>query len=335
MPKSNPDWLTPGLHSVYLHLLFRHGALPQHASIRLSQSPRILTFLEVHNLLEPLRHALDIHFAITFGKAIAPTAHGLMGQAAIAAHNIKTVLKVLCQYTPVRNDLVDIKLINSGEHSTLSFQAKYPLGNLEPFIVTATVVTLMNLLEQLLPPEDMAQIDASVDESLAQKNILREALNIGAYGTNTEKTMAFTFPHDLLLKNNILADSLQFSLATRGCEDELLALRGTFAAQVKRLLNSHYSSGWLTVPELAREMNMSARTLIRRLTAEGCRYSDILAEARCELACWYLKDTDLPIAEIAEKLGYDDNSNFSRTFRHWKQLTPSDYRRLQRQPLTM
>jgi AraC-like DNA-binding protein len=43
---------------------------------------------------------------------------------------------------------------------------------------------------------------------------------------------------------------------------------------------------------------------------------------RSELAAWWLTETQLPIERIAEKLGYQDTSNFSRTFRRWFGMPP-------------
>ena len=48
---------------------------------------------------------------------------------------------------------------------------------------------------------------------------------------------------------------------------------------------------------------------------------------RRELAAWYLLETSLPVERIAEKLGYQDPSNFSRTFQRWFGTTPLRMRR--------
>ena len=66
----------------------------------------------------------------------------------------------------------------------------------------------------------------------------------------------------------------------------------------------------------------SPRTLIRKLKAEDTRYQQLLDDVRSELAAWWLTETQLPIERIAEKLGYQDTSNFSRTFRRWFGMPP-------------
>lgn len=81
-----------------------------------------------------------------------------------------------------------------------------------------------------------------------------------------------------------------------------------------------------SLEDLASELKMSPRTLMRKLKVEGHRFQDLLDEARQERAIWYLQHTQRPVAEIAGRLGYVDTSNFSRTFRLWFGTTPLEMR---------
>jgi len=69
------------------------------------------------------------------------------------------------------------------------------------------------------------------------------------------------------------------------------------------------------------------RTLLRKLSQEGATYQKLLDDVRKELAEWYLLQTREPIDGIAERLGYADPSNFSRTFRRWFGTPPGKFRR--------
>ena len=50
------------------------------------------------------------------------------------------------------------------------------------------------------------------------------------------------------------------------------------------------------------------------------------------LACWLLVHTDLSVEAVAERLGYSDTSNFSRTFRRWLGMPPNAFRASRHQP---
>lgn len=62
--------------------------------------------------------------------------------------------------------------------------------------------------------------------------------------------------------------------------------------------------------------------------AEGVTYQSLLDDAKTEMACWYLKNTALPMSAIAERLGFADDTNFSRSFRRWRQCSPMQYRKM-------
>ena len=75
---------------------------------------------------------------------------------------------------------------------------------------------------------------------------------------------------------------------------------------------------------------MSLRTLQRRLTEAGMSYSALVAGSRLRMAKIWLSESDMPIAEIAATLGYNEASNFSRAFRRQTGLSPAAFRRNQR-----
>jgi AraC-like DNA-binding protein len=65
---------------------------------------------------------------------------------------------------------------------------------------------------------------------------------------------------------------------------------------------------------------------MRHLRARGTRWRALLDGARREQAAWHLLHGREPVERIAARLGYQDSSNFSRTFRRWFGVTPSEYR---------
>ena len=77
---------------------------------------------------------------------------------------------------------------------------------------------------------------------------------------------------------------------------------------------------------MAEELNMSRSTLYRRLQDEDYCYQTIIADFRRDQAMQHLKQTDLTICEIAEKLGFSDDSNFRRAFKKWTGTSPAESR---------
>lgn len=77
---------------------------------------------------------------------------------------------------------------------------------------------------------------------------------------------------------------------------------------------------------VARALDLSVRSLRRRLEAEGRPYNDILNEALAMVAKHRLHDPRRTIQEIAYEMGFSDPSTFHRAFKRWTGTTPSAYR---------
>ena len=68
------------------------------------------------------------------------------------------------------------------------------------------------------------------------------------------------------------------------------------------------------------------RTLNRVLQARGTSFREARNEARFEIAAQLLRDTRLPIREVAQLLGYSEVSAFTRFFTEEVGLPPSEWR---------
>lgn len=81
------------------------------------------------------------------------------------------------------------------------------------------------------------------------------------------------------------------------------------------------------LPEVARELHLSPRTLHRRLADEGSSFQAIKDSLRRDLAINRLDKTPQPLARIAADLGFADPSAFYRAFVGWTGMAPAHYRR--------
>jgi AraC-like DNA-binding protein len=76
-------------------------------------------------------------------------------------------------------------------------------------------------------------------------------------------------------------------------------------------------------PALPRQ---NARSLRRQLSEDGQSFRDLLAEARYAKARDLLRQTDLPVEEIAAQIGYAESAAFIHAFRRWAGQSPRAYR---------
>lgn len=97
-----------------------------------------------------------------------------------------------------------------------------------------------------------------------------------------------------------------------------LTLHSTILRQLPR--------GDCSIELIAKELNISRRTLQRRLKERESNFQQLLQEIKSKLAKKYLGDERLSIMEIAFLLGYGDHSTFSAAFKSWNGMTPSKFR---------
>jgi AraC-like DNA-binding protein len=123
--------------------------------------------------------------------------------------------------------------------------------------------------------------------------------------------------------NRELLDLLDKALSSEADQQQR---GGTIVDQVRWLLRRNLTAGRPELRSIARELAVSERSLQRRLSEEGQSFQSILTDTRHALACEYLAEDALDIAEIAYMLGYDEQGSFYRAFQKWEGCTPSEWR---------
>lgn len=81
----------------------------------------------------------------------------------------------------------------------------------------------------------------------------------------------------------------------------------------------------LTLEDVARSLNLTARTVNRYLGKEDLSFREISQRVRFERACELLEAGELNVSQIAFRLGFNDVANFSRGFRRYKGVSPTGY----------
>lgn len=138
----------------------------------------------------------------------------------------------------------------------------------------------------------------------------------------------FAFDSSYLNMRLPMANAIAKEAFEKECEKEYARLNelGTDMARIKQEI-LYYKEGFPTIEQFARLLNISSRTLRRRLMAEGTTYKRLVSETRMAKAFHLLENTNEPIEQISTDLGYSDVSNFYAAFRKWTGTTPCRYRK--------
>lgn len=117
-------------------------------------------------------------------------------------------------------------------------------------------------------------------------------------------------------------------LMTARLEGELarLSQATSLSDEVTATVETLMPGGAPTGAAVARRLGLTERTLRRRLKAEGTSFSDLLRSARMEACRLYIRSGRHSMAEIAQLLGYSEQSAFARAFRGWFGTSVSEFR---------
>jgi transcriptional regulator GlxA family with amidase domain len=104
--------------------------------------------------------------------------------------------------------------------------------------------------------------------------------------------------------------------------------RATLLAEATLAIERRHADPTLGLHEVAREIATSSRQL-QRVFSElaGSAFRDELAAVRMQHGAALLQTTDLPVTEIARRVGYRQAAQFAKAFRRHHGVSPSGLRR--------
>jgi AraC-like DNA-binding protein len=234
---------------------------------------------------------------------------------------------VAARYLPTRTNAFEFRFVETNSEGALIVEELCDLGESREAIVSALIVGMARFVTVASYP---AKIQGSLDFAFKRPDYAARLLS------SRLKDVAIRFdPPQHALRCDAAALSIRLrnadpealAMARGQCEVEMTALGiGDEIVPKVRAVVSHPQGGYRPLPSVARQLGLSARTLKRRLAAEGTSFSVIIDERRAEAARLMVLTDGTSLDEIAAQLGYSHTSAFSKAFRRWTGLTPREFR---------
>jgi AraC-like DNA-binding protein len=135
------------------------------------------------------------------------------------------------------------------------------------------------------------------------------------------------FPRAWLQQQQLYTNHELYTLLQTHADQELTRLANgvTMARRVEQVLATNDPCELPTMEAIARRLDVSARTLARKLQAEGVAYAKLVENRRSSEAKCLIARGRLSIQEVANRLGFADTPAFHKAFRRWTGLTPKQY----------
>lgn len=242
--------------------------------------------------------------------------------AAYSSENGLKFIERLSQYKPLIGPIgYQIHQDNNTVTVTLQSLNDLPIGS--KFYVISELIFLINLISKAtevnIKPLKITSNFTNFDQSLV--DALKLEPSIGESNSITFKATDLSLP--FLTDNEALRSYLTPELKRRLAE---LEVDESFSAQVRSALVDLLPAGENTIEDVARKLNISKRTLQRKLKEEKTSFQKQINGVREMLAKSYLKNTSLSSDEIAYLLGYLEVNSFLRAFMSWTGTSFSEYR---------
>ena len=98
-------------------------------------------------------------------------------------------------------------------------------------------------------------------------------------------------------------------------------------SEIHKLIEESLPGGIPSIIQVAENLNMSARTLKRRLAEKDLTFRDLIQKIQKEVCIDLLRNSTQTVGEIAFQSGFSEQSAFNRAFRRWTGQSPLNYRK--------
>lgn len=100
------------------------------------------------------------------------------------------------------------------------------------------------------------------------------------------------------------------------------------SAKVMDVLQQRVGQSALSIDRIAEDLNLSKRTLQRRLQQQQANFAQLRDTMRFHYAIKYLIDDHMSVDAVSKSLDFSDRTSFTNAFKRWTGLSPSVFRKL-------
>lgn len=321
---------TPRISSYYLHWLHdylrEHGVEPAWGALPAQEEMPFINMTEWRKRLDQAATLLDdSDLGLHFGLTITPQRFGVLGYLLHHCDNFGQALMRLQHFRPLFFQLQHVTITRQDKGSRVAWRSDDgpPHYQEEVFSLVATLQFARKMTGQALLPAGVGLMSTSPGDTRALQDFMGCTLLFAE-----EKTW-LEMPSGTLALPNVRPDAGLRALLEKQAEAMLATLPAgdELVQAVRRHIAALLQEGEPTLERVAEQLNISSRTLHRRLLAQNSRFRDVLEQTRRQLAEAYLRDPRLSLADIALLLGYAEQSPFTHAFKRWTGSTPFDWRR--------
>ena len=265
----------------------------------------------------------DPSLGINMARHSEYSAFGGLGIALSAGGSLLSVLQRVVRFHRLISNAVRTELVVSDDKVSVHF---FPDSGHQPHhqglqYVMASLVRLLRIRidPQLNPLEvHVGRNDPAYLQCMTRYFRVSPVAD-GSYSLVFDRHVA---DRELHSSEPQLAAMMEASLHERLAEQE----KGSLLIQLSLWLEGQLPEGEPSLTDAAERFHMSVRSLQRRLGDEDMTWKQLIEQTRRTLVERHLHLPGMTVTQLAFLLGFSDVSAFSRAFKKWYGMAPSQFR---------
>ncbi|GAP36142.1 AraC family transcriptional regulator [Piscinibacter sakaiensis] len=269
---------------------------------------------------------LGLHSAASYN----PGALGIVGYVILSCRTAGDALVRLARYAPLLNEGLQVRVDHAdgltrcrfgAADGVASFLQHAPRQAVET-LAAGIVLTLARLATRPPVPIEVCFRHPSPASTAEHRHLLGPDVrfdqpeNAVVYATSSLTAGMLSADPDLL-------DSFEADARRRLGQ---LQARGAVSGRIQTLLGARLRGEVPSLASLAAELAMSERSVQRSLSEEHTSYRELVDEVRRDLALAHLARHGSTAADVAFLLGFSEPSAFTRAFRRWTGVSPTQFK---------
>lgn len=310
---------------VTLSTLALAADLPEHALSPLSETLAASDYVRLLDVAAQL--ANDPHFGLHVGESVKLGTYTVYGLILLSCHDFGQVFQQTLRYEGLAHDLGRSDLQVTNGIAQYQWHSHFPNASRHlAESVFAGIRVFGNWLAGVpLPPAPISFTHAAPEDCREHQRIFGNAVMFNA------PINSASFDAALLSWPVPNADVSMYPILQQHAEGLLkekmrAQTEGGIIAQVRAAIIANLTQDRAKLALIAQDLNLTQRTLQRKLSEAGSSFQQVLDSTRHELAKDYLSQRQLNLADIAFLLGYQEQSAFNHAFKGWFGISPGSYR---------
>ena len=283
-----------------------------------------------HLLEQAVELTNDPFFGLHAGEALNLAASGLINQIVHTSSTVKQALELCCDYANLGCSALPMQLIEQKENYKLCFTPDELWLQQSAVAVQQTIEgTLAFSIREFHSLTRMKHNPISIDLPWEEPKDISEYERVFSCPVFFNKEQVTIYLEKEHVNDKVTTSDFDLlRILIQHAEEKSAKINEEkgFASLVKQSMINLIKSEFPTIEQVSSHLNISLRTLQRRLKSEGVTYKQLINDLRKDFALSYLKRSDLNYADIAYLLSYADVSAFSRAFKKWTGQSPKTFR---------